>query len=210
MQKTKKITWQAIAIAVLSLLLVLALALGISGAWFQDNATGTADVTLGGAVTFVLEENDTEFVERTVPGVLPGGEIFEAVKLTADANTSDMLFRVKVVVNFTNGDLEPTDPNYFDGTTYEEKVMTDMGVGVDTDNWTLSGDYYYYTAGTANAVAVEAGNTVAFTTDALVCPTTWGNEVLNQPFTITITAEAVQAANGAAADLGWAILPLAA
>ena len=58
--KTKKISWQAIAIVVLALVLIASIALGVSGAWFQDKDTETAEATMGPAVTIRLTKNGSE------------------------------------------------------------------------------------------------------------------------------------------------------
>ena len=55
--KTKKISWQAIAIVVLALVLIASIALGVSGAWFQDNDAVQQTSKMGEAVTIRLAED---------------------------------------------------------------------------------------------------------------------------------------------------------
>ena len=56
--KTKKISWQAIAIVVLALVLIASIALGVSGAWFQDKDSESQDVQMGKPVLIKLADGD--------------------------------------------------------------------------------------------------------------------------------------------------------
>ena len=58
--KTKKISWQAIAIVVLALVLIASIALGVSGAWFQDNDAVQQTSKMGEAVTIRLGDTSAE------------------------------------------------------------------------------------------------------------------------------------------------------
>ena len=61
--KTKKISWQAIAIVVLALVLIASIALRVSGAWFQDRDAVQQTSKMGEAVTIRLAEDATNDVK---------------------------------------------------------------------------------------------------------------------------------------------------
>ena len=101
--KTKKISWQAIAIVVLALVLIASIALGVSGAWFQDRDTGKSDATLGHAVNVRLQDVDGNngvkgwetMYDSTKTYAYPGDVIVGTTKLQM-ASTSPALIRMKV------------------------------------------------------------------------------------------------------------------
>ena len=57
--KTKKISWQAIAIVVLALVLIASIALGVSGAWFQDKDNAEQSIQMGKPVLIKLADNES-------------------------------------------------------------------------------------------------------------------------------------------------------
>ena len=57
--KTKKISWQAIAIVFLALVLIASIALGVSGAWFQDRDDASSQAKFADSVTVRLKDPDT-------------------------------------------------------------------------------------------------------------------------------------------------------
>ena len=79
--KTKKISWQAIAIVVLALVLIASIALGVSGAWFQDKDAANTDATLGHAVELKLQNVDDEDV--TTDGIKGWKELYDSTKTNA-------------------------------------------------------------------------------------------------------------------------------
>ena len=101
--KTKKISWQAIAIVVLALVLIASIALGVSGAWFQDKDTGSSDAQLGHAVNVRLQDVDgnngvkgwSTMYDSTKTYAYPGDVIVGTTKLQM-ATTSPALIRMKV------------------------------------------------------------------------------------------------------------------
>ena len=98
--KTKKISWQAIAIVVLALVLIASIALGVSGAWFQDNDSATANATMGDAVTIKLTGEDGTNAPQTwkmkykssPEGAFPGDMIIGATKIVP-GSTAPMVLR---------------------------------------------------------------------------------------------------------------------
>ena len=85
--KTKKISWQAIAIVVLALVLIASIALGVSGAWFQDSDKEETNLTLGHAVTIRLADttensNRPKIWSATYSGdAYPGDLVFGATSI---------------------------------------------------------------------------------------------------------------------------------
>lgn len=108
--KTKKISWQAIAIVVLALVLIASIALGVSGAWFQDKDSETAEATMGPAVTIRLTKNGS----KTAEGVetwnslytgaegraYPGDKLLGATQIVPGSETETVM-RVKIVPTVT-------------------------------------------------------------------------------------------------------------
>lgn len=129
--KTKKISWQAIAIVVLALVLIASIALGVSGAWFQDRDTGNSDATLGHAVNVRLQAADgtngvkgwSTMYDSAKTYAYPGDVIVGTTKLQM-ASTSPALIRIKVTpLVKDSGDVTKVDAS-------TEKVTLDTLTGV--------------------------------------------------------------------------------
>ena len=161
--KTKKISWQAIAIVVLALVLIASIALGVSGAWFQDRDTGNSEATLGHAVNVRLQDADgnngvkgwSTMYDSTKTYAYPGDVIVGATKLQM-ASTSPALIRMKVTPLVKEGETTKVDANTpavtletFEGVTsptslqdtenlkkYYEKLMSVAPVRGDFKNGT--------------------------------------------------------------------------
>lgn len=116
--KTKKISWQAIAIVVLALVLIASIALGVSGAWFQDKDSGNSEATLGHAVNVRLQDADgnngvkgwSTMYDSTKTYAYPGDVIVGATKLQM-ASTSPALIRMKVTPLVKEGETTKVDAN---------------------------------------------------------------------------------------------------
>lgn len=106
--KTKKISWQAIAIVVLALVLIASIALGVSGAWFQDKDSETAQATMGPAVTIRLTKNGSEDGVETWNTIYkgaegrayPGDKLLGATQIVPGSATETVM-RVKIVPTVT-------------------------------------------------------------------------------------------------------------
>ncbi len=103
--KTKKISWQAIAIVVLALVLIASIALGVSGAWFQDKDSDTSDAKLGHAVTVTLQDADAKtdgvknwgtIYDSTKTDAYPGDQIVGKTRIMM-GSTSPALIRINLV-----------------------------------------------------------------------------------------------------------------
>ena len=124
--KTKKISWQAIAIVVLALVLIASIALGVSGAWFQDKDSENTELTLGHAVKIKLVDTNNTANEpvtwsKTYSGAAyPGDLVFGATSIlpgeaygepTKD-KVSAAVYRIKISAKVSN----PTEATWYDST----------------------------------------------------------------------------------------------
>ncbi len=118
--KTKKISWQAIAIVVLALVLIASIALGVSGAWFQDRDSETAEATMGPAVTIRLTKKDSADGVDTWNSLYtgaegrayPGDKLLGATQIVP-GSTTETVMRVKIVPTVT----ATAERKYYDATT---------------------------------------------------------------------------------------------
>ena len=113
--KTKKISWQAIAIVVLALVLIASIALGVSGAWFQDKDSDTSDAKLGHAVTVTLQDADAKtdgvknwetIYDSAKTYAYPGDQIIGKTRLMM-GSTSPALIRINLVPSVTDSKNAP-------------------------------------------------------------------------------------------------------
>ena len=97
--KTKKISWQAIAIVVLALVLIASIALGVSGAWFQDRDEAKSQASMADAVTVRLKDPDTskdpvswsEYYKKGLAGALPGDYVIGKTTVYLGSDTPSVL-----------------------------------------------------------------------------------------------------------------------
>ena len=114
--KTKKISWQAIAIVVLALVLIASIALGVSGAWFQDKDSVSQTSTMGDPVQIRLAKTENsltyagaEKVEtwankyQTSTQVYPGDTIIGATSIINETDTP-MVVRMTLKVEVTGAE----------------------------------------------------------------------------------------------------------
>lgn len=141
--KTKKISWQAIAIVFLALVLIASIALGVSGAWFQDSDKVESTATMGNPVTVRLAAMDSENHPSTWSDVYKAGRAFPGDKILGETRILlgyDTMSVVRVSISAkiydTDGTTEITAenvearaalaaasvPNLYDKTTEEYKA----------------------------------------------------------------------------------------
>ena len=215
--KTKKISWQAIAIVVLALVLIASIALGVSGAWFQDQDSATSNATLGEAVTVKLADKDTGnnpvVWQKLYKGeAFPGDTILGSTKIMPGSD-SPMVLRYQVKTSVKDGEAVLSDtvidayteanmPEYYKGTLDDFKTAAKAALKSLTDNindgitaaaeWdtTASTDgYYYYQKVVTSTADIPLFNT------GIQIPTDVTNEAAEWTIEITLTVEAMQAAN---------------
>lgn len=215
--KTKKISWQAIAIVVLALVLIASIALGVSGAWFQDQDSATSNATLGEAVTVKLADKDTGnnpvVWQKLYKGeAFPGDTILGSTKIMPGSD-SPMVLRYMVTTSVKDGETVLSDtvidayteanmPKYYKGSLNEFKtaakaalasLTANINAGItaaanwDTDASTAG--YYYYQE------VVKSTADIALFDTGIQIPTDVTNEAAEWTIEITLTVEAMQAAN---------------
>ena len=124
--KTKKISWQAIAIVVLALVLIASIALGVSGAWFQDKDTGSSQAKLGHAVELKLQDISGPEAKDGIQGwkelynsgktaAYPGDKIIGKTQIKMNSDTPAVV-RAKLTPTITDKDSKPVT---LDGTAPE-------------------------------------------------------------------------------------------
>lgn len=215
--KTKKISWQAIAIVVLALVLIASIALGVSGAWFQDQDSATSNATLGEAVTVKLADKDTGnnpvVWQKLYKGeAFPGDTILGSTKIMPGSD-SPMVLRYMVTTSVKDGETVLSDtvidayteanmPKYYKGSLDEFKTAAKAALASLTANinagitaaakWDTDASatgYYYYQE------VVKSTADIALFDTGIQIPTDVTNEAAEWTIEITLTVEAMQAAN---------------
>lgn len=167
-------------------------------AYFTATDTATNTVTAGKLEIVINEydqKNPEEPVEENNDGitlafdnVVPGDTITKIVKIKSLEGNIDAYIRAKIDMEW---DLnEENDP--------EESTASDAVVIPEfADGWLLGTDgYYYYDTAVSADTEIDFLNGLYFDFEEM------GNEYQGATLTITITAEAVQSKNNAAAN-GW-------
>ena len=223
--KTKKISWQAIAIVVLALVLIASIALGVSGAWFQDQDSATSNATLGEAVTVKLADKDTGnnpvVWQKLYKGeAFPGDTILGSTKIMPESD-SPMVLRYMVTTSVKDGETVLSDtvinaytetnmPQYYKGTLDEFKtaakealksLQDNINAGITAaakwDTGKSAAGYYYYQE------VVKSTADIALFDTGIQIPTNLTNEAAEWTIEITLTVEAMQAANIKDAENPW-------
>ena len=225
--KTKKISWQAIAIVVLALVLIASIALGVSGAWFQDKDSATANVTMGDAVTIKLTGEDAtnapqtwEMKYKSSPeGAFPGDMIIGATKIVP-GSTAPMVLRyalsAKLYTAYTDettntplerGTLDALGQAEYDKLTNEFATKTRPAAKWSTATGTAAN-------GTTDAAGFSTGNWCYYTEvvkaitpidlfKEVIVPKDVENPAAKWIIVIDIKVEAMQAANIMDAENDW-------
>ena len=171
-----------LAIVALSILLALSLLVGVSAAFFSANATAGGDITLGDPVNINITQGGATVSTLTFGGdALPGTVYSQPISVALPAETSDAVIRGNLTI--TNSDTAAVNVT-----------------AVTPDTWTAGDDDYYYYKG-----KLSAGETADFVTSITV-PKSLTNEDANKTFALSVQIEAIQFANGAAAEV-WTTAP---
>lgn len=181
-EKRRKMSSSTIAIIALSFLLVASIGVAVTLAFFAANRTAAGNITLGDPVDINITQGGTTVSTLTFEGkAMPGTVYNQVIGVTAPAATSDAVLRARIQI------ANEGDAAYVvDATT-----STDWVEGED--------DFFYY-----NGI-ISAGESVGFI-NTLTVPTELTNDDANKVFTLTITVEALQHANGAASSV-WTTAP---
>lgn len=170
------------AIIALSVLLGLSVVFGITAAFFSGSANATGTITLGDPVNIDITQGGAAVTTLTFPGTaMPGTVYDQPIGVAMPTGTSDAVVRGKLTITNTDGAA--------------------INVNATTDEAWLAGtdDYYYFNG------KLSAGETQSFVTQVTV-PTTLTNVDSNKTYAIAVQIEAIQFANGAAAEV-WTTAP---
>ena len=176
-------------------LLVMALALVGYGTAAYFTADGTAtNVITAGSISITLDETSVDetgavSVFKDVAGVMPGAEISKIVAVTnTGANSAWVRIGVDKRIDLAQGVTGEPDTGL---------VTMDL----NTTDWTLGSDGYYY----YNTV-LQPGATTAPLFTAVTFDTSMGNMYQNSTATIKVNAQATQVKNNGASVFeaaGW-------
>lgn len=129
--KTKKISWQAIAIVVLALVLIASIALGVSGAWFQDRDDASSQAKFADSVTVRLKDPSTtkdpvswaQYYKTGLAGALPGDYVIGKTTVYLGSATTPVVLRYNVSAKVYADDALTTevDADYITHMT-EDKI----------------------------------------------------------------------------------------
>ena len=187
MQKTRKISWQAIAIVVLALVLIASIALGVSGAWFQDSDSAETNVTMGEAVTIKLVDtgstNDpvTWNTTYSVDEAFPGDLVFGATSILPGSD-SPAIYRINITTTLTDkegGAVSGADAD----------LLNDMLATTTLSGWTKGATTWYYYD------SVHAATSAISLFEELRIPVEVSNAAAEWKMSVTVNVEAIQAAN---------------
>lgn len=171
-----------LAIIALSVLLGLSLLFGITTAFFSANASAGGDITLGDPVNINITQGGATVSTLTFAGnALPGTVYSQPIAVAMPVNTSDAVIRGKLTIS--NSDSASVNVQ-----------------AVTPDTWILGDDDYYYYNG-----KLSAGESADFVTSITV-PKSLTNEDANKTYALSVQIEAIQFANGAAAEV-WTTAP---
>ncbi len=187
-----------IALACTAVVLVAAVVVGTTLAWFTDTEAKTNVVTMGNVNIDLTEPSYVENATVDSEGnlhyndyAMPGDKIAKDPTIT---NTGDFACYVRAKIEF-KGPTDKTELSdddlyfkYTDPNTQAVSYISINDASANGNKWVKSGEYWYYTEPLKKNDAV-----VLF--DTVIVPEEWNNEVANQDFSITVSAEAIQADN---------------
>lgn len=166
-----------ISLGIAAVAMVLTIAIGGTLAYFTDRDEATNVITMGKVHISLVEKTDStgekEYTDGIrYDGVKPGDVISKKpiVKVASDSQSA----YIRVKINRTSSDAEVS------------KHLSELGL--DTTGWIYVNGYYYYPQ------VVQPGTNLTVFTHVTI-PKEWGNFFVGKTFHISITAEAIQAAN---------------
>ncbi len=194
MNRTKKYVILILSIAMLTVVLI-----GGSWAYFTDSDESKNIVTMG-HVQISLDEPEFEKITKNTyhqDDVMPTQIIVKDPTVTIKEDSEDCYIRVKILVNGFDQlpqDSKKTKQEYCEEleTTFKVKQNEDY-VSMKDYGWIKSGDYYYYVGGNEDGICHPRDVIPVFS--QFTIPRDWDEEIAEQEFKITISAEAIQAAN---------------
>lgn len=176
------------------LALVGMIGVGATLAYMTDNDTAKNVITMGHVDIDLTEPNykPTTPTENggEITNVKPGDTIAKDPTITVGANSEDTYLRVKLDVDIVGLGAKK-------GVTKEAYIQEIIkSMNIDSNDWELKGDYYYYIGILNNndPGVLKANDTVKLFEEVKI-PAEWGNEIADAKINIDVKAEAVQVAN---------------
>jgi len=178
----RRIKGSTVVIIILTIMLVASIAVGVTLAYFTDDANVVGNVGLGDPVNINITQGGSSVTSLTFSDdALPGHVYDQVIGVSIPDATSDALLRAKLTITNTDGAAENVE-------------------ATTVDTWIKGDDDYYYYNGVASA-----NDSIAFVT-AVTIPTSLTNEDANKTFNIDVSVEAIQEANNAARAV-WTTAP---
>ena len=168
--------------------------LGVGGAYayYQDSVTvqnhiSTGDVNIG--IQEYQRINGEEAVYDTTENriVLPSEEISKIPRITNYAQPCYIRAKVTHSTDPAVSDFD-TEANMETGSEKETYALTDNDISGISEQWIRKGEYYYYTE------PLEYGESVDLFSGVTI-PAEWTEASSGASLALTVTAEAIQAAN---------------
>ena len=181
-----------ITLALVAMFGVIAAVVGTTAAWFTSTASATGTITTG-QITTKIKVGSEEFtgtssntISFTNGTLMPGDTFCGAIKIMANCSDTTRGVYVRISVSITGNGAAAL--SFTKGSNWT----------AETDGWY----YYSSTASTTALTAIKTGTSNTTYTDfcgAISLSSSTGNTYQNKTCTITITLQAVQAANQSAA-----------
>lgn len=174
--KKKKLVSLFMAVA-----LIGAIGVGATLAYFTDTEETLNVVTMGHVDITLTEpnfdQNDGK-VDNQITNIMPNTDIPKDPTVTVAKDSEDAYVRVKLAIKADS----------VEGEDDMEGLILSL-LDIDTVNWYLAEDGYYYYKN-----PMTAGDSATLFTKVSI-PETWGNKFANIGFNISVVAEAIQADN---------------
>lgn len=168
---------KSLMLCAVSLVAVALIGVGGTLAYFTDREEATNVVTMGHVDIELDEPNYQPGEDGVYENVVPNMTITKDPTITVEEGSEDCYVRAKLEITGLEGLVK-------DNTTYADMLLA--GININTEDWYLGEDgYYYYNE------KMEAGDSVSLFTTVKI-PEKWGNEVVGREFDIVVSAEAIQ------------------
>lgn len=178
-------------IALASVAMIAVVAIGGTLAYFTDSDSVEDNVELGRVQVSITEKtNDdtavlTKNEDGTVSGIeysdiMPGDVISKEPVIIVGENSSSAYIRAKIEIKGVDGAYSQEDGL--------EDHLKDVTFNTSECDWILGEDGYYY-----YQKPVQALDEISVFTETYI-PTSWGAEIKNKSFEISIYGEAIQEA----------------
>lgn len=186
-------------VLVTGILVTVACTMSGTYAYYQDSVTVSNHISTGDVNIGIQEYEKDGDSEKSYQGpadgiVLPSQTVSKIPRITNYAETC----YIRVKTTYTSEAPEPTDqpgdaevPDVDHDSEAEpetEYILSDEELAGISDAWVQHGEYYYYTQPLKNGESADFFQSVTI-------PSVWSSKASDRELGLTVTAEAVQAAN---------------